>query len=397
MREAQIQPYQLTKEQARQFLLLQHGLLGEYRYKDKAGVMEFIHNAGCIQFDPVDLCGRNDHILLFSRVKNYELSMLNELLYHDRALVDYFDKNLSVFPAEDWKFFSRTRQAYCNNSRSKQEVQDAAGLVLAEITKKGPMCSQDFEASHKVDWYWSKTALHRAALEYLYFSGQLIVHHKKRTIKYYDLPRRHFSSQLLEAQDPNETMEAYWTWHYLRRIQGVGLLWNKASDAWLCIRENNALVRKQAFETLLQQGRIYPIQVEGLADLLYCSSTQLPLLEQVLKGITAQPRLEFLAPLDSFLWDRKLIGALFDFQYKWEVYTPAHMRSYGCYVLPVLWKDHLVGRIELLCRRKEGVLLVKNFWLEPGAKCGVQMKKAMENRLAQYGVLQHCPKVVWEK
>lgn len=90
----------LTNRQVRQFLLLKHGLLGEYKFVDKQGVLDFVRQVGCVQFDPVDVCGRSADITLNSRVKGYTKEMLDELLYTDRRLIDYFDKNLSIFTVE---------------------------------------------------------------------------------------------------------------------------------------------------------------------------------------------------------------------------------------------------------------------------------------------------------
>lgn len=388
-----MEQHNLTSVQARRFMLYKHGLLGEHQFCNKAGVLEFVRRVGCIQYDPVDVCGRNDSILLASRVQGYELSMLDELLYTDRVLVDYFDKNLCIFPAQDWKFFARTRQRYAESQRISPEVAQAAQQVLAEIEQKGPLCSQDFANQQKVDWYWSKTSLARAALEYLYFCGKLVIHHKKRTIKYYDLAERQLSAAILIAPDPNRAEEDYITWALLRRIGAMGLAWNKASDGWLGIGLN-AQSRKAAFVTLLEQGKITPLQVEDMAETLYCATADLPLLHRSMGLGELAPRLEFLAPLDSLLWDRKLVAALFGFSYKWEIYTPEIERRYGCYVLPVLYGDRFIGRIELSCQRKEGSLLVKNFWPEAGVVIDDACKQAIEQHLVRFGAVQGCPQII---
>ena len=101
----------LSKSQARRFLLLKHGLLGPYRFKGKRGALEYNRQAGCIQFDPVDVCGKNAELILHARVQGFKKSMLYALLYEDRALVDYPDKQLSIWPVEDWPYFARYRAA----------------------------------------------------------------------------------------------------------------------------------------------------------------------------------------------------------------------------------------------------------------------------------------------
>ena len=59
----------LTREQARRFLLRRHGLLGGYQFEGKRGILEFVKQVGCIQFDPVNVCGRSPELVLLSRVK----------------------------------------------------------------------------------------------------------------------------------------------------------------------------------------------------------------------------------------------------------------------------------------------------------------------------------------
>ena len=119
----------ITKEQARRFILLKQGLIGSYRYVGKDGAYEFIREAGCIQYDPVDVCGKNAELTLQSRVKGFTKKNLQDLLYKDRLLVDYADKELSIWPSEDWPYFSFYRE------RSRQ-MGEAFELKQFHILKK---------------------------------------------------------------------------------------------------------------------------------------------------------------------------------------------------------------------------------------------------------------------
>lgn len=101
-------------------------------------------------------------------------------------------------------------------------------------------------------------------------------------------------------------------------------------------------------------------KVEGLDHKLYCASSDLDLLGKALKKPDLKARYEIIAPLDNMLWDRKLIKALFGFDYKWEIYTPKERRKYGCYTIPLLYGDRFIGRMEAACDRKTKTLIVKN-------------------------------------
>lgn len=354
----------LTKQQARRFILLRQGLLGEYRFIGKDGIVSYIHQAGCIQFDPIDVCGKNAELVLQSRVKGFQKKLLYELLYEERKLFDFFDKNLAIMELSDWPYLERFREGYRQGGRGKEEIDRIEEEIKAIIKEKGVVSSKDIGFNEKVDWYWSSTKLARAALESLYFRGDLVIHHKKGTNKYYCLAEEILPKKLLTTPEPYPGELEHFKWRVLRRISAIGLLWNKPSDAWLGIWNFHAKDRNEAFEELLSEGKIIPVEVEGCKEPFYCLKED----EQSLLDLSDLPNLkartELLAPLDCMLWDRKLIKELFDFDYKWEIYTPENQRKYGYYVLPVISGERFIGRVEVLAATKQKALLVKNIWLE---------------------------------
>ena len=382
-----------TKKQARQFLLLKHGLLGDYKFVGKEGILSFIRQAGCIQFDPVDVCGRNADLVLQSRIKDYQKTMLYELLYIDRKLVDYFDKNLAILPIENWKYFDRERQAHRSWERSHTEIVEVQERVREEIARRGPLCSADLDIVEKVSWYWSDTRLSRAALEHMYFVGELGIHHKSGTLKYYDLIENCIPEEFLNQPEPFPSDFDYRKWLVSERIGSVGLLWNRASDAWLGIQGLKAAQRNAIFEMLLKEEKIIEVKVEEIGEPLYCRREDAGLAEFILKNPPMKKRCEFIAPLDNLIWDRKLIGAVFDFSYKWEIYTPKQQRKYGYYVLPILYGDRFAGRIEMAYDKKQGKLELKNIWYEPDLRLTKALQRDVDRRIRRFE--RFCRKRGW--
>lgn len=355
---------QLTKTQARRFMLRHHGLLGSHAFAGKEGVLSYIQQCGCIQYDPIDVCGKNSELVLQSRVKGFTKDMLTELLYTDRLLIDHFDKNMAIYPVADWPCFARERARSGMITRSQEEVDAAIETVYALLQTRDFISSRETEMDQKVDWYWSATTLSRAVLETLYFRGKLCIHHKQHTVKFYAKTEDLLPQDILTQPDPNTTDEDYRAFRILRRIGAVGLLWNKPSDAYLCIEGQKDGGRSAAFAQLIAQGALVQVQVEGITEPLFARKAEEHLLDEILLNIPYEPRMEFLAPLDCLLWDRKLVEKLFDFAYKWEIYTPVVKRKYGYYVLPIVWGDAMVGRIEAVADRKAKVLRVKGIWWE---------------------------------
>lgn len=386
---------QLTNRQARQFLLLKHGLLGKYKFSGKQGVLDFARQVNCIQYDPIDVCGKNAELVLQSRIKGFTKGMLYELLYEDRSLVDYPDKNLAIIPVEDWPYFERYRQAARRNAERYPEMEVLTTQARVHIQKHGALSSNDLKLDGDFSW---QSAIHwsggnnssRSVLEQMYSTGELIIHHKKGTRKYYDIAKKYIQPNLLNASEPLEDELEHYKWRVLRRISSVGLLWNRASDAWLNIWGLKAAQRNEVFHQLLQESSIVAVAVEQMKDTLYCLAEDLPLIEEVLQNQEPKLRCELIAPLDNFIWDRKLINKLFDFDYTWEIYTPAIKRKFGYYVLPILYGESFIGRAEIIADRKTGTLVVKNIWYENGVKQTTQLQTALNSCFQRFALFNGC-------
>ncbi len=375
---------QITKEQAREFLTAYHGLNSPYIYKGKEGIMEYFRKVGCIQFDTLNVVGRNPDLVLQSRIKKYKSKLLQELLYKERRLVDEWDKEMSIYPVEDWPFFERNRQAALQRYGVIEAIQAELPYVREAIERKGPVTSSDLEHDQIIDWSWAPTRLSRAILESMYHWGELIVYDKAGSRKLYDFANKHISPEILETEDPNSSLLQYHKWHILRRIGAVGLLWNKASDAWLGIKELKSRERNEAFQELLEEGRILPVNVEGMKLPLFIRTETVELLNKILAGPIERPRAAVLAPLDNLLWDRKLIQELFDFEYRWEVYKPAAERKYGYYVLPILYGSRFVGRFEPVLDKANNTLVIKNWWWESDVKPTKKLKQELQKCIKNF-------------
>ena len=401
----------VTLDQARQFILLRQGLLGEHRFIGKNGAYQYVRQAGCIQFDPVDVCGRNAELTLQSRVKGITRKTLSDLLYRDRLLVDYSDKELSIWPIEDWPYFADYRERSIEHGKQFPGIPELEEKAVAYIRKHGPVSSDTLPIEGTIFWHssmhwsghWDKDSLAaRSVLEQLYTDGVLLIHHKTGSRKYYDLADKYLPAELLSAPNPCPDEASWLCWRVKRRIGAVGLLWNRNSTAWLGINMTTEQ-RDASFDRLEKDCVIMPVQVEGIRFPLYMLTDDLPLLESVTAGqASLKPRLEFLAPLDPMLWDRKLIEAVWGYRYSWEIYTPVVKRKYGYYVLPVLWGDRLIGRIEPKADRKAKSLTVQNVWLEPGVrrtkKLSGQIDRAVQ-RLARFNgcsVLSNDKESLWD-
>jgi uncharacterized protein YcaQ len=370
----------ISKSEARRFLLAYQNLSSPEPLVGKSGILAHFRRVGCIQFDPLNIVGHNPELVLQARVRDFRPQMLRELLYEDRRLLDGWDKVRSIYCVEDWPYFRRAREAA---KRKRGKNAEAIHSVLPEvrtaIEERGPLSSTDLDLGEMVDWDWAQSRLARAVLESMYSWGELVVHHKVHTRKYYDFARRCLPQGLLQAADPNETEEQYQAWHVQRRIGSVGLLWNRSGDVWLGMHSRKhrysftSQERRAALERLLDQGKVVRVRIEGIKEPFYLRSQELPYLDQV-RIMDEPPRAVIMAPLDNLLWDRRMLKEIFDFAYKWEVYVPVDKRRYGYYVLPILHGDRFVARFEPGFDKQQGILTIKGWWWEEGVAPSEQVQ-----------------------
>jgi len=352
----------LTRAEARRFLSHLHFEQPVAARTPAGRVYEQVARRGCIQYDPLDVVGRNADLALQSRIPGYKPEHLSKALYGERTLVDGFDKNLAIYPVADFPYFARARREGSGWYHPKGDAIRACwDRVLREVASRGPLCSDDLPLNEKVDWPWGPTKLGRAALESLWLKGDLVLHHRSGARRYFDLMSRHVPREILAAPDPNPLDEDYHAWQLLRRVGSVGMLPGGPSDALLGA-SMKAAERQSALQRLLDEGKLREIAVEGLKKPLYLRAADLPILESA-RVSELDGRMRAIAPLDNLIWDRKLIEALYDFEYRWEVYVPAPQRRYGYYVLPVLYGDRFVARFEPLHFRG-GKLKIARWWWE---------------------------------
>ncbi len=356
----------ITKKEARRLILAYQSLWPPRSLTGKRDAVGYIRRVGCIQFDPLNIVGNNPELVLQARISDFQPAMLQELLYEERCLVDGWDKNMSIYCVEDWPYFERLRQArLAKPGKSPDEVRLILPQIRNAIEEQGPISSIDLGFDQTVDWAWAPTRLARATLESMHMWGELVIHHKVHTRKVYDFAHRYIPQHLLSAADPNKTDEEHQDWRVLRRIGSVGLLWARGSDAWIAMRGIKSKERKAAIARLIEAKKTVEVHVDDIPSPFYMRSDHLGLLDLVEEDCP-EPKATVIAPLDNLIWDRRLVEALFDFDYRWEVYKPPKERRYGYYVLPILYGDRFIARFEPGRNRKTGALVIKNWWWENG-------------------------------
>ena len=385
--------YHVSLAVARRFLAIRH-LVAPPRAlpPDAASVMAVIDRLGSLQFNPLEVAGRNHDLVLQARIAGYRRTLTDELLYGRRLLFEGYNKSLNLLPTRELPYYRISWQTGADGWAGRLLVEQAplAQKLLAEIEAHGPRSSTDFERGESIDWWWGPTTAVRAVLEAFAVSGRLGLARREGNRRYYDLIERLFPADVLAVRVPEREQRLH---KLLSRYRAHGLLGSSGSgELWIGI--GPAALRAELREELVDRGELVAATVEGLKGQRFVVADELPVLAQAEREVAAvagaatqagradgaagaavvatasgaaaaagpegtskadeardrpgdgPPGASFLAPLDPLLWDREAIESLYGFEYRWEVYTPASKRRWGYYVLPILFGDRLVRRIE---------------------------------------------------
>ncbi|MGH2475480.1 MAG: winged helix-turn-helix domain-containing protein [Candidatus Limnocylindrales bacterium] len=394
----------LDRATARRFLVRRH-LLAPPRGlpPEPASVKTVVARLGSLQFDPLDVAGRNHDLVLAARIDGYRRAWTDALLYEDRWLYETYNKGLSLVPTAELPWYRATwDQNHATHTR--EAFIDHAPLVdelLERIRRDGPLSATDLEPRAAIDWYWRPTNPVRAMLEALAEAGILGLARRDGNRRVYDLTERLFPAELLADERPTDEQIRH---RVHSRFRAHGLLAARGGQQEIWVGTGRTAAERQALRTeLTESGEIVAVEVEGVRGTRYVLRGEIDTLDEAARSVAAGESdaggVAFLAPLDPLVWDRGLLRSLFDFDYVWEVYVPAPRRRWGYYVLPILAGDALVGRIEPRIDRSRGELCILGVWWEDGFDPTADdgFMDAFVDALRAHAVFAEVDRVVWPR
>jgi uncharacterized protein YcaQ len=361
------EPMRISAEHARRFLVGRHLLAPPRSLPARAAsVLTVIEHLGLLQFDPLEVPGaRNHDLVLHARIRGYRRGWCERWLYgSDRRLIEVYNKSLNILPIEELPHYAlaweRAGRHYEGTILREQFA--VADAIVAQIRRDGPLSTAAFrDHNHAIDWWWAPTPAARAVMEALFVSGRLGIARRDGNRRYYDLIERLVPPELLRRRESEDDALRH---RLLSRYRAVGLLAGQAS-ADIIYSTGSVADRRRWLAELVESGTLVPVAVEGLRQVRYILGDERVLLDATERRPRRRPAVTFLAPLDPLVWDRRLLRDLYGFDYTWEVYVPAAKRRHGYYVLPLLFGDRIVGRIEPRLDRRTGTLAVLGIWFEP--------------------------------
>ena len=355
-----------SRREAIRIALAAQGLHRARRHgrKNRTHLHQVVDRLGLLQMDSVNVLARAHYMPLYSRLGAYDPALLEAGAWdrRRRTLFEYWAHEASLLPLTlqpymRWRMARAERLdgIYSGIANVAREKPDFVAGILAEVEQRGPTAAGDLDrANHKGSswWGWTDTKI---ALEYLFWAGRITTTTRRGFERIYDLTERVIPETIQAIPTPSEADAQRHLVGIAARSLGIAT----ESDLRDYFRLDLATSKARVAE-LVDAKRLIPVAVEGWRQQAYLDA------DAAIPARVAGRAL--VSPFDPLVWERDRTERLFDFRYRLEIYTPAHKREHGYYVLPFLLGDRLAARVDLKAERKTGILRVAAAHLEPGAK-----------------------------
>ncbi|MGL4573936.1 MAG: winged helix-turn-helix domain-containing protein [Burkholderiaceae bacterium] len=356
----------LTPQQARNLHLCAQGLLNPAKRKARRDdVLAGIRQMQLLQIDTIHVVNRSPYLVLFSRLGPYKPQWLEEHLA-TQNIFEVWAHEACFAPMEDYAL----HHAY-NGERRHWGVNGAQRLykthkkhmakLLDYVREHGPVKSSDFERTSGSGgwWGWSDE---KKYLEAWFALGELMIARRENFHRVYDLTERVHPEA---AKPARGTVDHAYAQMIERAIHALGI----TQAGWVNdYFRTKPKLKDRDLHALLDTGRVVQAKVAGWGAPAYVHVEHLPTTQDISAGKHKATHTTLLSPFDPVVWDRERALAMFDFDYRIECYTPEAKRKYGYFVLPILRRGQLVGRLDAKAHRTQGVFEVKALYLEDNVK-----------------------------
>ena len=382
----------LSLADARNLHLAAQGLLNKPRRRASLeDIPATISRMSLLQIDTINIVARSPYLVLFSRLGNYPAQWLDESLARGE-LMEYWAHEACFMPRSDFRLIRHRmlapeKMGWKYKDAWMQEHEAEIAQLIQHIHDKGPVRSADFEHPRKGASGWWEWKPHKRHLEGLFTAGKVMVIERRNFQRVYDLTHRVMPDWDDERDLVSQTEAEIIMLDNSARSLGI------FREQWLADYYRLKRPALAAWrEARAEQQQIIAVHVEKLGN-LWLHDDLLPLLERALAGKLTATHSAVLSPFDPVVWDRKRAEQLFDFSYRLECYTPAPKRQYGYFVLPLLHRGQLVGRMDATMHRQTGILEVISLWLQEGIKPTTTLQKGLRQAITDFANWQQATRV----
>lgn len=363
----------------------------------KATICSVVRDLAYVQWDPVSVVAPSHLLSFWARLGAFRPSDLETLLWEERKLLLHWTPMATIVLADDYPLYhslnrrypeSLTRSWGNHRVRAKAFLDGHSALrkkVLNEL-RGGPLTLGQFEdhaRTSRDDGEFNPGSDVSLMLYHLLMSGEVMVVGHRGSQNLWGLSEQ-FLPRGVEKGDL--TAEEFERAAAQRAIRALGTA-TPTEITYYFVRGRYDRLRA-TLAALEKESTIHRVVVEGLGgrDERYIHDQDVPLIESM-EGRAWQPRVSLLPPFDNLICSTARTKRMFGFDYVREQFLPKEKRRFGTYVLPILWGDRFIGRIDPRFDKQSKELVINAVHVEPGAptdrELGAGVREVIE-RLATF-------------
>lgn len=373
----------LSLQQARNLQLAAQGLLvTPTKAATALAVRRCIERMQLLQIDTIHVVARSPYLVLHSRLGHYAPEWLDQALVKGHV-AETWAHEACFAPMQDlalhraYNAGARQHWGLARGQRMNGQGREHLDKLLAQVRESGPVKSSDFERKDdraSAWWGWKEEKLW---LEALFANGELMVARRDNFQRVYDLPERVWPA-LAKIELPQP--EAVHTAFIEKSVMALGITQARWIHDYFRLKPR---LKDADLDSLVAQGVLLRVGVQGWAVPGYVHAASAKLLRQALRGELHATHTAILSPFDPLAWDRERLAAMFGFEYRLECYTPQEKRQYGYFVLPLLHRGQMIGRLDAKAHRAGGVFEVKGLFLEHAVELSDEAMRELAQALKQ--------------
>jgi uncharacterized protein YcaQ len=362
----------MTIREARRLALRAQLLASPRRPKGADGAARAIEHLGYVQLDTIAVIERAHHHTLWTRVPGYEPRMLDRLL-SERRVFEFWGHAASYLPMTDYRIYRRRMTANPRRERWARDHRSLLDVVLDRVRKEGPLGTSDFEHKGRRRGSWWDWKPAKTALETLHAMGLLMVAERRNFQRIFDLTQR-VLPQGTDTTEPDDAEIARFAVRRCLRAHGLATARQIKDHLWIAAQSDI----DAAVAELLDSGELTRLAVGDNGG--YYAFTRV----LASRSRAVPPEVHILSPFDNLVIQRPRLRALFGLDYTLECYVPAPKRKYGYFVLPVLYGDEFIARLDPKVERGTRTFHVRRLSFEPGFKDSEAALPALARKLADF-------------
>jgi uncharacterized protein YcaQ len=382
----------ISIQRVREFILRQQLLLGEISKSNGLNdTLKIIQSLGYIQIDTLSVTQRAHHHIIWTRNPNYKPGHLDQLLSQDRQIFEYWSHALSYLPIKDYRFYlhkmARFHDPYSKWEKARYEnYGHLMKPVLDQIKLNGPMRAHDFliPKSSRQQSIRERNP-YKVALEMLFIRGDIMVARREKFQRYFDLTERILPTWVkTKLPTPVECSQ----FNIIKALEVNGVARKKEIFTMFQTMQKQDLDR--TFHDLLDIGKIIPVEIRELNDSKYfILKKNIELIDNQVLPVY-DDKIVILSPFDNFIINRNRMKILFDFEYALECYLPVAKRKFGYFVMPLLWKGKLIGRLDPKADRTNKVLKIHRIIFEENFTEFDEIRNPLKEALNYFAIFNLC-------